>query len=106
MEWMTPLFLLSDLGLHLWEISDFKELYKTANRSKTHTADTMGQERRHGTFQVVPTESRYGLPRLILSPESLASAPCAQGACQRLVLKAETRSGSSEKYSIYYHDIA
>lgn len=95
MEWMMPPFFLSDFGLHLWKTSKFRELYKTAIRSKTHVADTMGQERGHDTFQVLLTENKHGLPRLRLSPWSLASPSCAQHRAPRgLVLKAESRSGS------------
>jgi len=101
MEWMTPLFFLSDLGLDLWKMLKFRELYKTAIRSESHTADKMAQQRGHGTSQVVPTESHHGLPRLILSPPPLASSDCVQHrASQGLVLKAESRSGSRVQKSI------
>lgn len=94
MEWMAPLFFLSDLSLQLWKISKFRALYKTAIRSETCTTDTMGQERGHGTFQIIPTENKQGLPRLILSPQSLTSPSCAQRDPQGQVLKAAFTSGS------------
>lgn len=95
MDWMAPLFFLSDLSLQLWKISKFRALYKTAIRSETCITDTMGQERGHGTFQIIPTENKQGLPRLILSPRSLTSPSCAQQRePQGQVLKAASRSGS------------
>lgn len=50
----------------------FRELYKRIIRSETQITDRT-VESRFSTFQATPTENKNGLPRLILSLQSLTT---------------------------------